>query len=102
MSLYTLTPKPGCERYTIAVGWNPHRTFFATVNDFSWDPATEPNDPDAVCLGRVETILDPTDVLIAVEPYAVIPEDLPAQLRADKAAHPPRSSHHAEDRHRGW
>jgi hypothetical protein len=43
-----------------------------------------------VRLGIGETILDPTDVLIAVEPYAVIPDDLPAKLRADKAAHPPR------------
>ncbi|MCW6003733.1 hypothetical protein K1W54_03950 [Micromonospora sp. CPCC 205371] len=91
MSLYTLTPKPDCARYTIQVGWNPHRTFFATVLDFAWDPVTDPGDePDAVRLGIGETILDPTDVLIAVEPYAVIPNDLAAKLRADKAAHPPR------------
>ncbi len=92
MSLYTLTTKPGCERYTVQIDWNPHRTFFATVLDFAWDPVTDPdNEPASVCLGRVETILDLTDVLIAVEPYAVIGDDLPATLRADMAAHPPRS-----------
>lgn len=89
MSQYVLTPKPGCERYTIRVGWNPHRTFYATVLDFAWDPVTEPDEPDAVRLGIDETILDPTDVLIAVEPYAVVPDGVPAMLRADKAAHPP-------------
>jgi hypothetical protein len=91
MSLYTLTPKPGCERYIVQVGWNPHRTFFATVLDFAWDPVTDPdNEPDAVRLGIDETILDPTDVLVAVDPYAVIPDGLLATLRADKNAHPPR------------
>jgi len=91
MSQYTLTPKPGCERYTILVGWNPHRTFYATVLDFAWDPVTDPdNEPDAVRLGIDETILDPTDVLVAVDPYAVIPDELLAKLRADKNAHPPR------------
>lgn len=91
MSQYTLTPRPGCERYTIQVGWNPHRTFYATVLDFSWDPVADPdNEPDAVRLGIDEAILDPTDVLVAVDPYAVIPDDLLAKLRADKNAHPPR------------
>jgi hypothetical protein len=90
MSLYTLTPKPGCERYTVQVGWSPHRTFFATVLDFSWDPMTNPDELDTVRLGIDETILDPTDVLTAVEPYAVLGDDLPAKLRADMAAHPPR------------
>ena len=90
MSQYTLRPKPGCERYTIQVGWNPHRTFYATVLDFAWDPATEPDEPDAVRLGIVETILDPTEVLVAVAHYAVIDDDLLAKLRADQAAHPPR------------
>lgn len=91
MSQYTLTPKPGCERYTILVGWNPHRTFYATVLDFAWDPVTDPDEPDTVRLGMGETILDPTDVLIAVEPYAVIGNDLLAKLHAYKLAHPPRS-----------
>jgi len=90
MSQYTLTPKPGCERYTIQVGWNPHRTFYATVLDFAWDPVTEPDEPDAVRLGIHETILDPTAVLVAAAPYALIPDDLLAMLRADKTAHPPR------------
>ena len=90
MSQYTLTPKPGCERYTIQVGWNPHRTFYATVLDFARDPVTEPDEPDAVRLGICETILDPTDVLIAVEPYAVLPDGLLASLRADQTAHPTR------------
>jgi len=51
---------------------------------------TEPDEPDAVRLGIDETILDPTDVLVAVAPYAVIPDDLLAMLRADKTTHPPR------------
>jgi hypothetical protein len=33
MSLYNLTPKPGLERYAIQGGWNPHRTYLATVVD---------------------------------------------------------------------
>jgi len=90
MSQHTLTPKPGCERYTIQVGWNPHRTFYATVLDFAWDPVTEPDEHDAVRLGIDETIVDPTDVLVAVAPYAVIPDGLLATLRADQAAHPIR------------
>ncbi|SIM52960.1 hypothetical protein [Micromonospora cremea] len=89
MSLHTLTPKPGFERYTIQVGWNPHRTYVATVVDFTWDPVTEPHHkPDTIHLGRIETILDPAEVLLAVEPYAEIPADLPARLCADQAAHP--------------
>lgn len=91
MSQYTLTPKPGFERYTIQVGWNPHRSFYATVHDFAWDPVTNPNEPNTVRLGIDETILDPTDVLIAVDPYADLPDDLLTKLRADKDAHPPRS-----------
>ncbi|MET7710601.1 hypothetical protein [Micromonospora sp. NPDC005413] len=91
MSLYTLTPKAGFERYTIQVGWNPHRTYVATVIDFTWDPVTEPHhQPDTIHLGRIETILDPAEVLLAVAPYAEIPADLPARLRADQAAHPVR------------
>jgi hypothetical protein len=39
MSLYGLTARPGFERYTIQVGWNPHRTLFCT--DF--DPDTDPD-----------------------------------------------------------
>lgn len=91
MSLYTLTPKPGRERYTVQVGWSPHRTFFATVLDFAWDPLTDPDAPDTVRLGIDETILDPAEVLAAAEPYAAIADDLLATLRADMAAHPPRS-----------
>lgn len=91
MSLYILTPKPGFERYTVQVGWNPHHSYFATVVDFTWDPVTDPdNPPDTVRVGLVETILDPAEVLLAVEPYADIPADLPAALRADQAAHPVR------------
>ncbi|MBQ0906770.1 hypothetical protein [Micromonospora sp. U21] len=91
MSLYTLTSKPGFERYTIQIGWNPHRTYVATVVDFTWDPVTETHhQPDTIQLGRIETILDPAEVLIAVAPYAEIPADLPARLRADQAAHPVR------------
>ncbi|MER7006281.1 hypothetical protein ABT297_25005 [Dactylosporangium sp. NPDC000555] len=88
MSLYTLTPKPGSERYTIQVGWTPHCAYFATVVDFDWDPVTDPdNKPDRVQLRG--DIADPTDVLAAVAPYADIPDGLADQLRADKAAHPP-------------
>lgn len=91
MSLYNLRPKPGFERYTIQVGWNPHRTYVAIVVDFTWDPVSEPDrQPDTIHLGRIETIVDPAEVLAAVEPYADIPADLTARLRADQAAHPLR------------
>ncbi|MEV0429668.1 hypothetical protein [Micromonospora sp. NPDC050495] len=91
MSLYTLTPKPGYERYTIQVGWNPNGTYFATVVDFAWDPLTDPdNAPDTVRVGPVDANHDPTEVLLAVEPYADIPPGLAAALRADRAA--PRQS----------
>ncbi|SCF50009.1 hypothetical protein GA0070216_1446 [Micromonospora matsumotoense] len=91
MSLYRLTPKPGRERYAIQVGWNPHRTLFANVTDHSWDPDADPdNEPDAVTLGLIEDILDPAALLAAVEPYAVIPEDLIYTLRADMHSHPVR------------
>ncbi|MEU9742575.1 hypothetical protein AB0E12_25670 [Micromonospora chersina] len=91
MSLYTLAPKPGFDRYTIQVGWNPHRTYFATIVDFAWEPVTDPDhEPDTVRLGLLETILDPTEVLLAVEPYADIPADLAGTLRADQAARPVR------------
>ncbi|AXO37817.1 hypothetical protein [Micromonospora sp. B006] len=91
MSLYTLIPKPGFDRYTIQVGWSPHRTYVATLVDFTWDPVTEPDrQPAVIHLGRVETILDPAEVLSAFEPYADIPAELPARLRADQAKHPVR------------
>ncbi|GAB3864262.1 hypothetical protein GCM10029963_74390 [Micromonospora andamanensis] len=95
MSLYTLAPRPGYERYTIQVGWNPHRTYFATVVDLTDDPAAR-TDTEPVCLrlGLIDTILDPSEVLDAVRPYAVVPADLAATLDTDQAAHPaPRSSH---------
>ncbi|MCZ7423744.1 hypothetical protein O7605_29975 [Verrucosispora sp. WMMA2121] len=95
MSLYTLAPRPGYERYTIQVGWNPHRTFFATVVDLTDDPAAD-TDTEPVCLrlGLIDTILDPSEVLDAVRPYAVVPADLAATLRTDQATHPvPRSPH---------
>ena len=60
------------------------------VGSATRDPVTEPDEPDAVRLGIDETILDPTDVLVAVAPYALIPDDLLAMLRADKTTHPPR------------
>ncbi|MEV4691366.1 hypothetical protein AB0K27_09625 [Micromonospora echinospora] len=44
--------------------------------------------PDVIHLGRVQTILDPAEVLSALEPYAEIPADLSARLRADQARHP--------------
>jgi hypothetical protein len=91
MSLYTLPPKPGLERYTIHVGWNPHRTFYATVADLAADPVSDPDhQPHTIRVGLIETVLDPTDVLLAVAPYADIPAGLAAALRADQAAHPVR------------
>ncbi|WP_435124401.1 hypothetical protein [Micromonospora tulbaghiae] len=91
MSVYTLTAKPGFERYTIQVGWKPHRTYVATVVDVAWDPVTDPdNEPDTVRMGMVETVLDPAEVLLAVEPYADIPAGLLTALRADQATHPLR------------
>ncbi|WP_341716573.1 hypothetical protein QQG74_21580 [Micromonospora sp. FIMYZ51] len=91
MSLYTLTPKAGYERYTIQVGWNPHRTYFATLVDHATDPPADPdNQPKTLQLGLIETILDPAEVLRAVEPYAVIPDDLATTLHTDQATHPTR------------
>jgi hypothetical protein len=84
MSLYALVPKPGCERYTIQVGWNPHRTLFCTVADFDFDPDTDPsNAPDFVQLGLNEQILDAEALVAAVAPYAVIPDDLIYRLEVD-------------------
>lgn len=84
MSLYVLTPKPGCERYTIHVGRHPRRTLFATVADFTWQPGPDPDHaPDFVYLGLLEEIVDPTVIVAAVAPYAVIPDNLLDLLRAD-------------------
>jgi hypothetical protein len=91
MSLYVLTPKPGCERYIIHVGRHPRRTLFATVADFTWQPGTHgDNAPDFVYLGLLEEIVDPTVIVAAVAPYAVIPGTLLDQLRADMRAQPVR------------
>jgi hypothetical protein len=89
MSLYALTARPGLERYTTQVGWNPHRTLFCTVAGVDFDPDTAPgNPPDFLDLGLIEDVFDPTVIVAAVEPYAVIPDDLIEWLRADMAAHP--------------
>ena len=89
MSLYALTPRPGCERYCIRAGWDPHRTLFCSVADF--DPDTGLGDPpDFVQLGLLEKIFDPAVIVAAIEPYAVIPDDLTDQLHADMDAHPVR------------
>jgi hypothetical protein len=91
MSLYALTPKPGCERYHIRVGWDPHRTLFCSVSDFDFDPGTDPGDPPAfVQLGLLEKILDPAVIVAAVTPYAEIPADLTERLNADMRADPVR------------
>ncbi|BCY07309.1 hypothetical protein [Actinoplanes sp. L3-i22] len=88
MSLYSLDPKPGFERYTIRVGWNPHRTLFCTVADFDYDPDTDPdNPPDYVDLGLLEQVIDPQVIVAAVEPYAVIPDDLVKRLEVDIIEH---------------
>ena len=89
MSLYALTPRPGFERYTIQAGWNPHRTLFCTVADLDVD--TDPgNPPDLLHLGLMDDVLDPADIVAAVEPYAVIPDDLIERLHTDMATHPVR------------
>jgi hypothetical protein len=91
MSLYALTARPGCERCTVQVGWNPHRTLFCTVADFDFDADTDPgNPPDFLDLGLMEDVFDPAVIVAAVEPYAVIPDDLIERLRADMAARPVR------------
>ena len=96
MTIHTLTPRPGFERYTIQVGWDPHHTYFATVADFTNNPTTNTKgEPVNLRLGLTETILDPSEVLRAVEPYAVIPADLAAMLHADQAAPPPPRDPHA-------
>jgi hypothetical protein len=84
VSLYSLTPRPGSERYLVQVGWNPHRTLFCTVADFGYDPDTDPGDPpDFVQLGLSEQILDVATIVAAVEPYAVIPDDVITRLEED-------------------
>src|SRR5262245_22268248 len=91
MSLYPLTPKPGRERYTVLVGWSPHRTLFATVADFDFNPDIDPsNPPDFLDLGMMEQVLDPAFVVAAVEPYAVIPADPIDQLHTDMLLKPVR------------
>lgn len=91
MSLYALTPKPGCERYLIRAGWNPHRTLFCSVADFNFDPDTDPGDPpDFVQLGLLDKIFDPAVIVAAVETYAVVPDDLIERLHADMDEHPVR------------
>jgi hypothetical protein len=91
MSLHGLTPRPGFERYTVRIGWDPHRTLFGSVADFACDEDTDPdNPPDFVQLGLLETILDPAVVIAAVEPYALIPDDLIDRLNADIDEHPVR------------
>ena len=120
MSLYTLIPKLGFDRYTIQVGWSPHRTYVAALVDFTWDPVTEPDrQPDVIHLGpggapvgpppgrlapwghppqppppppaaRPHPLAPRPEVLSALEPYADIPAGLPARLRADQAKHPVR------------
>ena len=93
MSLYGLTSRPGFERYTARIGWDPHRTLFCSVADFGWDEDTGPdNPPDFVQLGLLEVILDPAVVVAAVEPYALIPDDLIDRLRTDMDAYPVRRS----------
>lgn len=84
MSLYSLDPKPGYERYTIQVGWNPHRTLFCTVADFAFDPDTDLGDPpDFVQLGLLEQVLDAEVIVAAVEPYAMVPGNLIYRLEVD-------------------
>lgn len=91
MSLYGLTPRPGFERYTLRIGWDPHRTLFCSVADSDYDEDTDPvNPPDFVQLGLLETVLDPAAVVAAVEPYALISDDLIDRLRADMDEHPVR------------
>ncbi|WP_158273883.1 hypothetical protein [Micromonospora sp. RP3T] len=52
---------------------------------------TEPErQPHVIHFGRVETILDPAEVLSAPEPSAEITTDLSASLRVDQAKHPVR------------
>jgi hypothetical protein len=38
----------------------------------------------------MENVFDPAIIVAAVEPYALIPDDLIERLRADMAAHPIR------------
>jgi hypothetical protein len=91
MSLYRLTSRPGFERYSVRIGWAPHRTLFCCVVDFDWDEKTDPdNPPDFVQLGPLQVILDPAVVIAAVEPYALVPDDLIDRLRTDMDKHPVR------------
>lgn len=92
MSLYPLTPKPGYERYTIQIGWNPGRSFYANIFDDTsdTDPESTPDHPEpiSVHLGMGDPILNASVVIDAVREYAVIPTTLASDLNTDQARRP--------------
>ncbi|MFJ8388647.1 hypothetical protein ACIQ9Q_29800 [Streptomyces sp. NPDC094438] len=87
MSSHTLTPLGGAPAgRTVRVGWDaPLATFFA----IAWDvPADEDDEPDYLAFAGAAPyeVSEVDTVLELVSPYAVVPEDLRAQLLNDQAA----------------
>ena len=70
---------------TVIVGWdNPLATFFAQVMR---DNADEDEDALLLWLGtEPNEVLHAQDLIVPLTPYAVLTDDIIAQLRADRAA----------------
>lgn len=84
MSRYELDPLPEFEgTHRIAVGWDqPLCTFFATV--FLTDPDAGDQAAEVLWIGATfREISDHEIVIKAVQPYAVIPDDLAFNLYGD-------------------
>ena len=76
MSRFTLDPKPEFPDHSTSVGYEKHLgSFFAYVSGADGTPIVAAH-------GLLTAITDPTEVLDAVRPYAVIPDDLTARLAA--------------------
>lgn len=85
MSRRELTTLPHRQGYQVHVGWDrPLGSYFATVINLGIVDETSP-DALPVWLGAMERVTDPTTVIEAVRPYAVIPENLRAELEADRS-----------------
>jgi hypothetical protein len=109
VSQHRLTPKTGYEHYDIAVGWDrPLGSYFAYVAAHAGHvprsrhlariadalnrlPIPMPRriralDPEPVMIlaDDIDPISDPAQIIAAVAPYAELPDDLEAQLAADR------------------
>jgi len=87
----SLKAKPGNENYRSPSAGTPHRSLFARVEDTSCNPDTDPDgDPVPVNISDLHDVRDPETSLAAVEPYAVVPDDLIYDLGSDMRSHPVR------------